>query len=135
MNKEELSAWIKSYEGFDAKPYIDSVGKLTIGYGRNIEDNGISPEEADYLFNNDLNRSIAELERFKWFTNSPDAIKKALINMNFQLGITRLLSFRNMINALIDKDYTRASIEALDSKWATQTPNRAKDIALMIREA
>ena len=50
---ESLKDWIKSCEGYESHPYLDTVGKVTIGYGRNIGDNGISLEEAQIMFNND----------------------------------------------------------------------------------
>jgi lysozyme len=50
------------------------------------------------------------------------------------MGINRLLGFKKMIMALTVKDYTKAAIEALDSRWATQVGGRAQDVALMIRD-
>lgn len=132
---EDLKAWIRQCEGYDNMPYIDTVGKLTIGYGRNLQDNGISRDEAEFMLENDINRAIKDLQSYSWFHSSPDSTQRALINMSFNLGLPRLLTFRNMIQALIDKDYTKAAKEALDSKWALQVGNRAKDIALMIRTA
>ncbi len=129
-----LKDWIKKCEAFRSHPYLDTVGKITIGWGRNIDDNGISKEEADYLFDNDFNRCKAELAPFPWYVNQPQNVQDALMNMCFNIGIGRLLGFRKMIAALIVKDYTKAAIEALDSKWATQVGQRAKDVALMIRQ-
>jgi lysozyme len=114
---------------------MDSVGKMTIGYGRNIEDNGISIDEANLMFENDLARCQKELAPYPWFQNQPENVQAALINMNFNLGISRLVEFRQMIFALTAKDYTKAAMEALNSKWALQVGNRAKEIALMIRQA
>lgn len=134
MTYGALKAWIKSYEGFDDKPYVDSVGKLTIGYGRNLEDNGITPAEADFLFNNDLDRTIRELQEYPWYLAAPESCQNGLINMCFNLGITKLLTFKAMISCLIEKDYRKAAMEALNSKWAYQVGKRAKDIALMISD-
>ena len=61
-------------------------------------------------------------------------IEYILISMCFNLGIHRLLGFSKMIKALLSKDYTTAAIEALDSKWAQQVGQRAKDVAVMIRQ-
>jgi len=108
---------------------------MTIGWGRNIEDNGISQEEGDFMFDNDYARCEQDLSSFHWYTDQPDDVKAALMNMCFNLGLTRLLGFRKMISALIDKDYARAANEAIKSKWATQVGQRAMDVALMIREA
>lgn len=114
--------------------YFDTVGKKTIGYGRNIEDNGISLDEAELMFSNDFARCQKELAPFTWYTNQPDNIKSALMNMCFNMGITKLLGFKKMIAALTAKDYTKAALEALDSRWSIQVGQRAKDVALMIRQ-
>ncbi len=129
-----LKDWIKKCEGYNSHPYLDTVGKVTIGYGRNIDDNGISQAEGDFLFDNDFARCERELAPFAWYVNQPQNVQDALMNMCFNLGIGRLLGFRKMIMALTVKDYTNAALEALDSKWATQVGQRAKDIALMIRQ-
>lgn len=134
MNREQLKTWIKHHEGYDDKPYICTAGKLTIGYGRNLQDNGISQDEAEYMLNNDFKRTEKDLLGCTWYINAPPTVKDALFNMCFNLGLPRLLGFRRMIAALIEKDYTKAAMEALDSKWAVQVGDRAKDVALMIRE-
>lgn len=130
----DLKKWIKTHEGYDSHPYTDTVGKLTIGYGRNIEDNGISQAEGDFLFDNDFARCEKELAPFPWYVNQPQNIQYALMNMCFNLGIGRLLGFKKMIMALTAKDYTKAALEALDSKWANQVGDRAKDIAIMMKQ-
>lgn len=115
-------------------PYLDTEGVSTIGYGRNLRDNGITEEEANYLFNNDLNRCERELLECSWYINQPEGVQEALINMCFNLGIGRLKQFKRMIEALAAKNYTLAAQEALNSKWATQVGQRAKDVAVMLRE-
>jgi lysozyme len=125
--------WIKHCEGLKTQTYIDSTGHITIGWGRNLS-NGISLDEAELLFQNDFNRAVNELTQYTWYQIQPQSVKDALINMNFNLGIERLLSFKKMIKALSIKDYTNAAVEALDSTWANQVGQRARDIALMIRE-
>ncbi len=132
--KKNLKEWIKHHEGLRLHPYTDTVGKITIGYGRNLQDNGISKAEAELLFQDDFQRCQNELGHFRWYNQSPEHIQNALINMCFNLGIYRLLGFKKMIAALIDKDYTQAAIEALNSKWAKQVGQRAKDVALMMRQ-
>jgi lysozyme len=129
-----LAEWITHYEALRTKVYRCPAGKLTIGVGRNLEDLGISIPEAEILLANDIERCRRELEPYSWFSEAPLNVQDALIHMNFNLGLPRLLGFRRMIKALYDKDYTRAAMEALDSKWAKQLPVRANDIALAIRE-
>ena len=129
-----LENWIKFHEGYRSFPYTDTVGKLTIGYGRNLSDKGISFDEAMVLLRNDISSCTKELSTFMWYNEQPPHVKDALVNMCFNLGLTNLLKFKRMIKALEKKDYTTAAKEALDSKWATQVPNRAKDIALVMRQ-
>lgn len=129
-----VEAWIKRNEGLRLTMYKDSVDKWTIGYGRNIQDNGISQDEAELMFQNDLKRVIKELEQYSWYLNQPPGIKDALINMNFNVGINKLTGFKKMIRALIKKDYTEAARQALDSLWARQVGDRAKQVAVMISE-
>ncbi len=135
MIDEELKTWIRGREGYDNMPYIDTTGRLTIGYGRNLQDHGISRDEAELMLENDLTRAIKDLEDFPWYQESPESTKRALVNMSYNLGITKLLAFKNMIEALKVHDYNKAAREALDSKWAHQVGDRAKDVALMMRLA
>ena len=133
-NEHQLEEWIKHCEGYRSHPYLDTVKKVTIGYGRNIDDNGISQQEAEMMLRNDIARCKTELAPYPWYVNQPAGVQMALVNMCFNLGIGRLLGFRKMIMALTVKDYANAALEALDSKWATQVGQRAKDVAVMIRE-
>lgn len=134
LEMNNLKNWIKKYEGFSSVPYFDTGRKLHIGYGRNLDDHGVSEEEADYLLENDIAHCLDNLNRMEWFISQPDGVKDALINMCFNIGFTRLLTFQKMIDALVAKDYTKAASEALDSRWAEEVGQRAKDIAVMIRE-
>lgn len=133
MNEKDLQSWIKKCEGLNTDTYIDSLGHLTVGWGRNLE-NGISVDEAELMFRNDYNRAVNELEQCHWYLEQPQGVQFALINMNFNLGINKLSGFKKMIAALDKKDYSTAALEALNSRWATQVHQRAKDIALMISE-
>ena len=129
-----VTKWIKNHEALKLRLYKDTVNKYTIGWGRNIEDNGISQDEAQLMFDNDFARTQRELAPFPWYVNQPQNVQDALLNMNFNMGIARLLGFKKMIMALTVKDYTKAAMEALDSKWAGQVGQRAKDVALMMRQ-
>lgn len=134
MNKEQLKSWLRHDEGYEDMPYICTAGKLTIGYGRNLQDNGISKDEAELMLENDMKRTEKDLLTCQWYLDAPPSVKDALFNMCFNLGLPRLLGFKKMIQAIKDKDFTKAAIEALDSKWATQVKGRAKAVAVMIRE-
>jgi lysozyme len=129
----DVQTWIKKCEALRLNIYIDTMGHLTIGWGRNMHKR-ISLDEAELMFQNDFKQAVNELEQYEWYTSQPIGVKNALINMNFNLGIGKLLKFRHMIAALTVKNFTLAAQEALDSKWAIQVGDRAKDIAVMIRE-
>ncbi len=131
---DDIKAWIKSYERFSSHPHLDPYQKVTIGWGRRIDERGISAYEANILFENDFAKCERDLLMYPWFFNSPDNIQDALINMCFSLGIEGLLSFKKMIAALNDNDFTKASIEVLESSWAISCFERAKDVSLMIRQ-
>ena len=121
-------------EGVKSYPYRDTEGILTIGVGRNLEDRGLSDEEIDLLLMNDLKWVVVDLDRnLPWWREMDSARQRALANMCFQLGITRLLGFKKMLSALEAGDFSAAAAEALDSRYAQQTPQRAERIAALIR--
>jgi len=135
MIDRELIEQIKRHEGLRLKVYRCPAGKLTIGYGRNLEDNGISEEEADYLLINDLHfveESLAR--RLAFWDNMPKGVQQVLINMGFQLGINGLMAFRRTLALLDAGNYGAAADEMLNSRWAKQTPGRAKELAQIVRE-
>lgn len=122
----DLLALIESHEGRRLKPYICPAGKLTIGIGRNIEDNGISDHEAEYLLYNDLSRCVKELRNaFPWYDSLPERKKHALIDMCFNMGITTLKTFKRTLSAMERGDWQAAKNYALESKWARQVGGRA----------
>lgn len=122
-------------EGLKLKPYLCPAGKLTIGIGRNIEDNGITEEEALHLLENDITLSIGELEeKLPFFANLDPVRQETLVNMAFNLGITRLMGFQGMIAALGSGDFDLAAQEMLDSKWARQVGKRAQRLAAGMKE-
>lgn len=125
--------WIKHCEGLDLHTYVDTNGHVTVGWGRNLED-GIHLDEAELMFQNDLKQTISELDPMTWYSIQPQGVKNALINMNFNLGITKLLDFKEMISALETKSYSVAASAALNSLWAKEVGQRAKDVAVMISE-
>ena len=134
MNREKLLEELKLDEGLRLKPYLCSSGKLTIGVGRNLDDIGITRAEAMVLLDNDVDRCIRELDgALPWWRNLTDARQRALANMCFNLGITRLRKFSRTLRALEDARYEDAARHALDSAWARQVGARATRIAALIR--
>lgn len=134
MNIEQLKKDLIRDEGFRSKPYKCTAGKLTIGVGRNIEDNGITEDEAMYLLNNDINNCILQLtKKFPWFNSKPDNVKRVLINMCFNLGISRLSSFKTTLKLIEIGDYKEASVQMLKSLWARQVGQRAVRLSSILK--
>lgn len=125
---------LKRHEGCKLLPYQCTAGKATIGYGRNIEDTGISIEEAEFMLANDVERCIIDLsEKTDYFGTLCEQRQAVLVNMLFNLGWGRFNRFRKVIKAVRDGDYLRASVEMMDSLWADQVGDRAKELALIMR--
>lgn len=130
--KHSIIEQLELHEGIRLKPYKDTVGKLTIGIGRNLDDVGLSKAEAYYLAQNDIRRRINRLEKFEWYRNLDEIRKKVIIDMAFNLGMGGLLSFKNMIKAIKLNDFPTAAAEMLNSKWANQVGIRAKRLSKMM---
>lgn len=129
----KLLEQLKSDEGLRLKPYKCTEGYDTIGYGRNLETNGISENEAETMLMNDICRVMESLNNQGLLIDHTKPRQDVLINMAFQLGVSGLLKFKKMIRALDDRNYSEAAKQMLDSRWATQTPNRANRLAKQMR--
>lgn len=129
---ETLAAMLKQHEGTGPVrgdkmfAYRCSAGKLTIGYGRNIEDNGITFGEAEFMLHNDIMDVMVECQQaFPWFDSLDDARQLVVMNMVFNMGLPTFSKFKQTIAYISQGDYDRASTEMLDSAWAKQVGNRA----------
>lgn len=124
---------VKDGEGLRLKPYRCTAGKLSIGYGRNLDDVGITLEEAELLLKNDLEKAEKEAEKFPVYSKLNQARKDVLIEMLFNMGYARLSKFKKMFEALEKGDYSEAANQMLDSAWHTQVGKRAERLAYFMR--
>ena len=138
MDMSRLLKSVKEHEGYRNKVYLDSLGKRTVGVGHLcVEDHWEDHKEYSekYLMKvlkDDLKNAIEGAERL--CSDCPvldDLAKETIIEMIFQLGETGVSKFRNMWKALkqTPPQYGVAATEMLDSRWAKQTPNRAKEMS------
>jgi len=131
-----LKGLIKSREGLRLKPYRCSAGKLTIGYGRNLDDVGITEKEAEMLLDRDI--AMAQQDIYTVFGDQIDDFSEgrymALVDMMFNLGRSRFMGFKKMIAAAKRGDWEEAANQAMDSRWSTQVGQRAIDIERLLRE-
>lgn len=129
-----LRQMVKQDEGLRLKPYTDTVGRLSIGYGRNLTDVGISQEEADLLLDHDLDVAIRGLMRVHSDVLALDPVRQiVLANMAFNLGVPALGHFAQMWAAIGRGNWTEASAAMLDSTWARQVGKRATRLAAAMK--
>jgi len=122
------------HEGLIKRAYICQAGKITIGVGRNLENRGITEEEALYLLQNDINEAIGFLEQFEWWEDLNEDRKSALIDMYHNLGSGRFMQFKRMLSALEKRNYEKAAYEMIKSRWCIQTGNRVYELADIMRK-
>jgi lysozyme len=130
MNK--LKDMLRRHEGFKSKPYLCTAGKTTIGHGRNIQDKGISKDEAHYLLSNDIADAMVALGKYRWFTILDEVRQSVLIDMAINLGVRKLMEFERTIGHIINAEYDLASEEMLRSRWASQVGDRAVELSEMM---
>lgn len=131
---ELVTADLRRDEGERLKPYRDTVGKLTIGIGRNLDDVGISEEESAFLLANDIAKVEKQLdEKIPWWRRLTINRQRVLVNMAFNMGIFGLLGFKNTLAFVQMGDYSRAADNMLLSKWAKQVKGRAVRLAELMR--
>ena len=167
--KNKLFNLIKGNEGTKLKPYIDPISKhnipkedlaviekywndlnITIGYGRNLQDNGISIDEANSMLEYDIFYKMMALDEnlFKKYeielTKLPENVQMVLVSMAYQMGVTGLMNFKNTFGYIKNQDYKSASVEMLDSLWfrdlhrldmldGTDSVNRAEELSNLMK--
>lgn len=118
--------WAEAAAGPELFPYRDTVGKLTIGYGRNLDDKGITRGEAELMLTRDTDDAVAAASTMPYW-GSLDPVRQIVISdMVYNLGLTRFRKFVRFNKALVIGDYNLAAYEMKDSKWYRQTTRRAK---------
>lgn len=133
MITEALVEQIAKHEGLRTKPYLDTVGVWTVGYGHNLNV-PISQKAAKQILVDDIQDAINDcIHAFPWFMELNQDRQYAVIDMAFNLGINRLRGFRNFLLAMELGDYDTAANHMLDSLWAKQVKGRALELAGMIR--
>ena len=130
FDMDKMIEQLVEHEGLELHPYEDSLGILTIGVGRNLEERGISEDEAFYLLGNDIEIIWDELiKQHPIVEDLDDQRQMILLDMAFNMGVPRLGKFKKMWAAIEDGDMIEASKQALDSRWASQVGRRAERLA------
>ena len=121
-------------EGRRTKPYRDTVGKLSIGVGRNLDDVGVRPDEIALMLENDIAEAERAARSLVNFDALSDVRKAVVINMAFNMGAAVLSRFVNTLKAINEGRYGDAADGMLASKWAQQVGARAQRLAKQMRE-
>lgn len=134
MSITSLADQLLRDEGLRLKPYRDQKGKLTIGIGRNLDDDGISATEAQILLADDIANVTHQLAVFLPWSSHLDPIRCAVLqNMIFNMGMEGLLEFRHTLFLVQAGSYEEAATEMLDSEWAKEVGPRAQRLAVQMR--
>lgn len=135
MTRSALLAMLEQDEGLKLKPYRDTVGKLSIGCGRNLDDVGITTEEARYLLENDVGRAESDLDRnIPWWRELSEKRRHVLVSLVFNMGWPRLSGFVKFLAALKRNDWPGAAMEMRDSRWFQQVKGRGERLAKAMEE-
>ena len=134
---KDLIEMLRRHEGVRSHAYKCSEDMITVGVGRNIDENGglgLSEDEIDYLLENDITRVRQELtDTYFWFPALNEARQDAMIDISFNLGQTRLRGFVKAVEAMSREQFDIAADEFMDSHWSQQVGNRAVEVTEMIR--
>lgn len=134
MDTIRLAEQLKRHEGFRKYPYRDTVGKLTIGYGRNLDDVGLFEAEAEVMLFNDIRRADqACWSNISCYRFLDSVRQEVIVNMAFNMGITKLLGFKKMLQAIDERNWEEAADQMLDSKWSIQVGYRSHELADAMR--
>jgi lysozyme len=120
---------LRREEGCRLEAYQDSEGIWTIGVGRNLQVMTISQDQADKWEREDYQTAVELAESIPEYPDLSRNRKRVICQMTFQLGLGGIKKFRKMWMAIREEDWQDAHAEMLDSRWAFQTPGRARRMA------
>lgn len=135
MNLARVYARLSIDEDRRKRIYVDTVGKISGGVGRNLTDRGFREDEIDLMLANDVAEAVGECRRLiRGFDALAEARQEVLVNMMFNMGYTRLAGFKKMLAAVQAGNWREAASQMLDSKWADQVGDRADRLADAMRK-
>lgn len=116
--------------------YKCTEGYDTIGYGFAVKDLELDRDICDMILERKIGKLVKRLgDRLPYLFEVPVEVHDVLVEMAYQMGVSGLLKFKKTLMYVESKDYKDASVEMLDSRWAKQTPNRAKKLSDIMASA
>lgn len=124
---------LRNDEGYRKHIYKCSEGYNTIGIGLNL-DAGISEDLAEWILLFQYNEAKDQCQRtFKWFRGLDEVRQYVIVNMVFNMGLSRFKKFKKTIGYIATGQYDNASVEMLDSRWARQVKGRSTRLSQMMK--
>ena len=131
---KDLLKRIKHHEGFRKSVYQCTEGYDTIGYGFAIKDLEMDEDIAEEILMRKVEKLIKRVRsKFDWLDSVPHEVQGVLVEMSYQMGLSGVCKFKKALHAMQMFQWKLAATELLDSRWAKQTPNRAKELSDIIR--
>lgn len=121
------------HEGKRNFPYMDSVGKLTIGVGHNLSDNGLSHDQILVILADDIAEAERHCQQYPWFEHLDFVRRKVMLDLMFNLGPGRLALFKRFLRHMAEASYEEAAVDLRHSVWAVQVKARADRLITMMR--
>jgi len=153
VDVKELYQEISSDEGKILHAYLCTELHATVGIGHKIldtdpekelkiygvnweevpDDQCITEDRCYILFQEDVQIAIGGcMNIYSNWDELPQEMQHVLVNMAFQMGQRGLSNFKNMKAAIEEQDFAKAAVEMMDSRWASQTPERAERLKLRV---
>ena len=131
---KDLLNRIKHHEGYRKSVYKCTEGYDTIGYGFAIKDLEMDEDIAEEILLRKVEKLIKRVRsKFDWLDSVPREVQGVLVEMSYQMGLSGVSKFKKALHAMQMFQWKLAATELLDSRWAKQTPNRAKELSNIIR--
>ena len=145
MDLEKLRKQLEIDEGVKYEIYNDHLGLATFGIGHLVKDGDpeqgqpvgteVSKERVDEVWEHDFTEHVEECGKlYPDLEHYPDEVQRVLVNMTFNMGMTRLSKFKNFKSAIERNDWKQAAVEGRDSRWYNQVTNRAERLMTMLEE-
>jgi GH24 family phage-related lysozyme (muramidase) len=124
----------KDAEGYLENVYLDSEGYPTVGYGWCLDYTRKWNSVKDFL-NSKFEEKYheAELDYEKLGLDLDPVRRDAVIDLIYNMGLTKVLKFKNTLAALKMKDYLGAGNNLEQSLWYKQVGRRGKRIVNLIK--
>ena len=130
---DKLTLLIAQHEGLRLIPYRDSVGVWTVGYGHNCQDKPITKAIAERLLVDDVDDAHHDCYIFNWFGGLDEVRTAVVVNMVYNMGLSRFKGFKKTIGFIELAEYDLAATEMLDSLWSRQVGKRAIELSHMMK--